>query len=184
MFQLGRTTRVPMVSVEREGDNLRMNQRRFTYLDAPSDQEWLIPVSVRVFYGDGRSKETTTLLDSKSALLDIGAGAVAYKLNDGQSGFYRVQYRDEANLKELGELIATGGFRLWTMGDPRRFYAMVKRGDARMQEYLEFLAHYVEENVSLPLSGIARTSTMLSSSSNGILVRRSHRSKSLFRESP
>ena len=146
----------PMVSVEREGDNLRMNQRRFTYLDAPSDQEWLIPVSVRVFYGDGRSKETTTLLDSKSALLDIGAGAVAYKLNDGQSGFYRVQYRDEANLKELGGLIANG--RLppvdrWGIQDD--LYAMVKRGDARMQEYLEFLAHYVEENVSLPLSGIA-----------------------------
>ena len=60
-----------------------------------------------VFYGDGQSKEMATLLDAKSAVLDIGAGAVAYKVNDGQSGFYRVRYREKDNLKELGRQIAS-----------------------------------------------------------------------------
>jgi aminopeptidase N len=146
----------PMVTTEREGGHLRMTQQRFTYLNAPSNQEWLIPVSVRVFDGDGQSKEISTFLDSKTAVLDIGTDAIAYKLNDGQSGFYRVQYRDENNLRELGKRIANKGLSpvdRWGIQDD--FYAMVKRGEARMDEYLDFLSHYSEESASLPLSSIA-----------------------------
>jgi len=146
----------PMVTVEREGGRLKMSQQRFTYLNAPSDQEWLIPVSVRVFYEDGQSKETATFLESKTAILDIGADAVAYKLNDGQNGFYRVRYRDKDNLRELGKLIASKGLPpvdRWGIQDD--LYAMVKRGEARMDEYLDFLAHYSDESATLPLSSIA-----------------------------
>ena len=146
----------PMVSAEREGGSLRLTQRRFTYLDTPSDQEWLIPVSVRVFYGDEEHKEMATFLDARSAVLDIGTDALAYKLNDGQSGFYRVQYRDRDNLEELGKLIASR--RLppvdrWGIQDD--FYAMVKRGDAKIDDYLQFLSYYSDEKASLPLSSIA-----------------------------
>jgi len=146
----------PMVSAEREGGSLRITQQRFTYLEAPSDQEWLIPVSVRAFYRDGRSKQVTTLLDSKTADLDIGAEAIVYKLNDGQSGFYRVRYRDKANLRELGKRIANKRLSpvdRWGIQDD--LYAMVKRGEARMDEYLDFLSHYSDENATLPLSSIA-----------------------------
>ena len=146
----------PMVTVAREGGNLRLTQERFTYLNVPSDQEWLIPVSVRVFYGDGQSKETATLLDAKSAVLDIGADAVAYKVNDGQSGFYRVRYRDKDNLKELGRQIASRSLSAvdrWGIQDD--LYAMVKRGDVKIEDYLDFLFHYSEEDSSLPLSSIA-----------------------------
>jgi tricorn protease interacting factor F2/3 len=145
-----------MVSAEREGGRVRLTQQRFTYLGAPSDQEWLIPVSVRVFYGDGQSKEMATLLDAKTAVLDIGTGALAYKLNDGQSGFYRVHYRDKDNLKELGKLIASRGLPpadRWGIQDD--FYAMVKRGDAKIDDYLDFLSYYSDEKASLPLSSIA-----------------------------
>jgi tricorn protease interacting factor F2/3 len=97
-----------------------------------------------------------TLLDAKSAVLDIGAGAVAYKVNDGQSGFYRVRYRDKDNLKELGNQVATRSLSAvdrWGIQDD--LYAMVKRGDVKTQDYLDFLSHYSEENASLPLSSIA-----------------------------
>ena len=146
----------PMVTVEREGGTLRMTQQRFTYLNVPSDQEWLIPVSVRVFYRDGQSKDMTTLLDAKSAVLDVGPDAVAYKLNDGQSGFYRVRYRDKDNLKELGRQVASTGLPpvdRWGIQDD--LYAMVKRGEAKTEDYLDFLSHYSEEDASLPLSSIA-----------------------------
>jgi tricorn protease interacting factor F2/3 len=145
-----------MVSAKREGGSLRLTQQRFTYLDAPSDQEWLIPISVRVFYGDEQPREMDILLGTRTAVLDIGAGALAYKLNDGQSGFYRVQYRDKDNLQELGKLIASRGLPpadRWGIQDD--FYAMVKRGDVQMGDYLDFLSHYSEENASLPLSSIA-----------------------------
>jgi tricorn protease interacting factor F2/3 len=146
----------PMVTVEREGGNLHVTQERFTYMPGPSDQEWLIPISVRVFYGDGQSKGMTTLLDAKSAILDMGAGAVAYKLNDGQSGFYRVRYRDKDNLKELGKQVASRALPSvdrWGIQDD--LYAMVKRGEAKTEDYLDFLPHYSEEDASLPLSSIA-----------------------------
>ena len=109
-----------------------------------------------MFYGDGESRETATLLDSRSFTLDLGAGSVAYKVNDGQSGFYRVQYRDKHNLKELGKQVANRGLSpvdRWGIQDD--LYAMVKRGDATVEEYLEFLSHYSEEKASLPLSSIA-----------------------------
>jgi tricorn protease interacting factor F2/3 len=109
-----------------------------------------------VFYGDGRSKGITTLLDAKTATLDIGPGAFAYKLNEGQSGFYRVRYRDKDNLKALGKQVASKGLPSvdrWGIQDD--LYAMVKRGDAKMQDYLDFLSHYSEEDAFLPLSSIA-----------------------------
>jgi aminopeptidase N len=146
----------PMVSAEREGDTLRLTQQRFTYLAAPSDQEWLIPVSVRVFFRDGRSKETFAFLDQKTAVLDIGSDALAYKLNDGQGGFYRVRYGDRDNLRELGKLIASQRLSpvdRWGIQDD--LYAMVKRGEVRVDEYLEFLSHYSAENATLPLSSMA-----------------------------
>jgi tricorn protease interacting factor F2/3 len=146
----------PMVSAEREGGSLRLTQQRFTYLDALYGQEWLIPVSVRVFNGNEQPKDLAVLLDTKTAVLDIGAGAVAYKINDGQKGFYRVRYNDTNNLKELGKRIAKKGLApvdRWGIQDD--LYAMVKRGEARMKDYLDFLSCYSEENASLPLSSIA-----------------------------
>ncbi|MGE5841591.1 MAG: M1 family metallopeptidase, partial [Deltaproteobacteria bacterium] len=146
----------PMVCVESKGGILRMTQQRFSYLDSPSNQESLIPVSLRVFYEDGQFKETAAFLDTKTADLEIGAGALAYKLNDGQSGFYRVQYRDRKNLEELGKHVANKGLApvdRWGLQDD--FYAMVKKGDARIDEYLSFLSHYSDEDASLVLSSIA-----------------------------
>jgi ERAP1-like C-terminal domain len=145
-----------MVTVEREGTTLHLIQERFTYLQAPSDQEWLIPVSVRVFYENGPSRDVNTLLDAKRGIVDIGTGAVAYKLNDGQNGFYRVRYRDKDNFRQLCNRVT--GKELppvdrW--GIQNDLYAMVKRGDAKMEDYLDFLSHYAEEDASLPLSSIA-----------------------------
>jgi len=146
----------PMVTVEREGSTVRLTQERFTYLSVSSDQEWLIPITVRVFNGNGPSRNITTLLDTRSKLLDIGSDAVAYKVNDGQSGFYRVQYRDKQNLKELGKQAASRGLSpvdRWGIQDD--LYAMVKRGDATVEEYLDFLSYFSEEKASLPLTSIA-----------------------------
>jgi aminopeptidase N len=146
----------PMVTVEREGGTLRLTQQRFTYLEAPSDQEWLIPVSVRVFSGDGSSREVNTFLDAKSGIIDIGTGAVAYKLNDGQNGFYRVRYCDGNNFRELGSRVARKELSpVDRWGIQNDLYAMVKRGDAKLEEYLDFLSQYAEEDAFLPLSSIA-----------------------------
>ena len=38
-----------------------------------------------------------------------GTDAAAYKLNDGQTGYYRVRYADAENLRRLGVLVAAKG---------------------------------------------------------------------------
>jgi aminopeptidase N len=146
----------PMVRVRREGDRLVLRQERFTYLPNASTQEWLIPLSLRLFLDGGRSKVLETLLNTRQGDIEIDPRTVAYKLNDGQRGFYRVQYEEADHLEKLGKRIAhkaLGPEDRW--GIQNDFYAFVKRGDQTLDEYLRFLSCYSDEDSFLPLTNIA-----------------------------
>jgi tricorn protease interacting factor F2/3 len=146
----------PLVEVKREGHQLIITQERFTYLPNESAQVWLIPLAVKVFLGHGESKTITSLVDKKSAVIDIGPDAVAYKVNEGQSGFYRVKYIEEGNLQELGARVADKSLSAvdrW--GLQNDLYAFVKKGDISLDDYLVFLSNYSDEDVFLPLISIA-----------------------------
>jgi aminopeptidase N len=146
----------PIVDVRREGNRLMVTQERFSYLPDDSPQQWLIPVSVRVFFDHGDPQVLHALLETKDAVINIDPGAVAYKVNDGQKGFYRVRYDDPANLEELGKRIARKTLEpedRW--GIQSDLYALVKKGDASIDAYLQYLVHYSEEDAFLPLSSIA-----------------------------
>jgi tricorn protease interacting factor F2/3 len=142
----------PLVAVEREGDHLHLTQKRFTYLPNEFDQEWLIPVSIRVFYEEGSQKVFPTLLDSASRSIQIGPGVVAYKVNDNQAGFYRVWYADKVNLDELGKGISNKRLSpedRW--GVQNDLYAFVRSGKISLDNYLTFLSNYSDEKAFLPL---------------------------------
>ncbi|MGD9076068.1 MAG: M1 family metallopeptidase [Desulfobacteraceae bacterium] len=146
----------PLVEVKREGDRLRLTQRRFTYLDNDSGQEWLIPVTIKAFHSDGQSKTITTLLESKSLDLDVGSDVVAYKINEDQTGFYRVRYLVMNDLEELGSRVRKKDLSQedrW--GLQNDLYALVRSGDVSIDDYLEFLASYSNEDAFLPLTSIA-----------------------------
>ncbi|UCF57290.1 MAG: M1 family metallopeptidase [Deltaproteobacteria bacterium] len=146
----------PMVEAKREGSKLILTQRRFTYLHNESEQEWLIPLAIQVFYRNGHSKSVTTLLDSKSMDLDLGSDAVAYKVNHEQTGFYRVKYMEKSDLQELGERVAKKELSpedRW--GLQNDLYALVRSGDVSIDDYLDYLAYYSTEDAFLPLTGIA-----------------------------
>jgi len=146
----------PMVEAKREGQNLMLRQRRFTYLPNEFDQEWIIPITVKVFCGESKSESVTILLESKQGIIDIGRDAVAYKVNYRQTGFFRVKYDDEDNLKELAK-------RIWAKELPPEdrwglqndLYALVKTSDISIDDYLDFLSSYSQEEDFLPLIGIA-----------------------------
>ena len=146
----------PLLQVKREGNELVLNQKRFSYLPHESDQVWLVPVTVKLFSGDGTCESITTLLTAPKGRIPLPDGVTAYKVNDAQRGFYRVKYGDEANLQKLGEKIITG-----TLGPEDRWglqgdlYALVQSGKAAMDDYLDFLSHYRDEAGALPLTGIA-----------------------------
>jgi aminopeptidase N len=145
----------PLVEVRKEQGRLILSQQRFTYLPRLSDQTWLIPVSVRLFYENGTSKVMDALLKNETLTLDLESGVKAYKINDDQRGFFRVKYSDEENLGELGRMVREkelGPVDRW--GLQNDLYALVKKGDVNLDAYLAFLVHYGDEIAFLPLVSI------------------------------
>jgi aminopeptidase N len=145
----------PLVTARREGQALVLAQERFTFLPNPSDQRWLIPVTLRLFDAHGASRTTTILMDGREARVELGEAA-AYKLNAGQTGFYRVKYADPADLRRLGGMIAEKALPpedRW--GVQNDLYALTVRGDVTLDDYLAFLSHYRGEEAYLPLASIA-----------------------------
>ena len=48
-----------------------LQQKRFTYLPGEDDQEWLIPLSVRLFFRDGHVETISDLMEGKSKAIEI-----------------------------------------------------------------------------------------------------------------
>jgi tricorn protease interacting factor F2/3 len=146
----------PLVEATRTKDKLVLRQERFTYLDEAPGPEWMIPVTVRVFNEKGDATESTTLFETKTTEVEIGTDAVAYKVNWGQTGFYRVKYDDRENLANLGRRISQRQLPpedRW--GVQNDLYALAKSGDFPVGQYLDFIAYYTDEDAFLPLIGIA-----------------------------
>ncbi|MBW1785000.1 MAG: M1 family metallopeptidase [Deltaproteobacteria bacterium] len=146
----------PLVTAKRDGGSLILDQRRFTYLPNDSAQVWPIPISIRLFYSDNGSSVVSMLMDEKSAEVPMEGDPVAFKVNEGQPGFFRVRYADETNLEELGKRVfdrTLGPEDRW--GLQNDLFAMAMAGNCSMDRYLGFLDHYREETDFLPLASIA-----------------------------
>jgi len=146
----------PKITVSRQHNRLKLNQQRFTYLPNESDQIWMIPVTVNLFSKTGETQISSVLMDGPEKEIKIDDDIVAYKVNDRQTGFYRVQYDDADNLAALGrqaQAKAISPEDRW--GLQNDFYALVKCGEALLGDYLEFLSYYQHEDAYLPLASIA-----------------------------
>ncbi len=146
----------PIITVKRQGSRLVMTQKRFTYLPNDSDQKWQVPISIRLFPKTGPARQITTLLSDSEQVIDLDEDILAYKVNDRQTGFYRVKYGDVKNLDELGKRVLEKSLSpedRW--GLENDFFALVKSGDVSLEEYLEFIACYQKEDAYLPLTGMA-----------------------------
>ena len=146
----------PLVEAERKGDTLFLSQKRFTYLPDTFDQQWLIPIHVLIFNNQGDSKEIKTLFDDSHTQIDLGADSVTYKVNSGQTGFYRVKYKTPGDLAEVGKKVLNQQLApedRW--GLQNDLFALVRCGEATIDDYLNFLSNYQNEDAFLPLSSIA-----------------------------
>ena len=145
----------PILEVQREDSRLNIRQKRFTFLPRNSNQTWLVPVSIRLYRADGGTKTITLLLDSEKASVDLEKNTVAYKINAGRKGFYRVQYRDPDNLEWLGKHIQDKKMTSRdSWGLQNDLYALVKSTDISLDNYLDFLSYYKNEDSFLPLMSI------------------------------
>ncbi|MEJ5358360.1 MAG: M1 family metallopeptidase [Desulfobacterales bacterium] len=146
----------PLVTVRREGDRLHLTQRRFTCLPGPSAQTWMIPLRLRAFTADGSSRAIELLFDTPARTLELEAGTVACKLNDGQSGYYRVYYEDRALFAALVRLARER--RLppadrWGLLEDH--FAQVLAGAVSLEEHLALLSDFEAEDDPLPLGAVA-----------------------------
>ena len=145
----------PVVEVKREGGRLHFTQRRFTFLTNEFEQQWLIPIKIELFYGNGKRDQVRSLMEERDAYIEIGEEVVAYKVNLEQTGFYRVSYQNSENLDALGskvsEKVLSPEDRWGLQND---FYAMVRAGETTLSDYLDFLAYYAHEDAYLPMTSI------------------------------
>jgi aminopeptidase N len=146
----------PVLHVRRDADSLHLRQQRFTYLKNKYQQIWLVPITLTVWDAQGRPRNQALLLDTTEATIPIAKDTAAYKLNTGQTGFYRVAYQDRDNLAALGAMIADQKIpAVDRWGLQNDMYALVRQTSLPLSDYLDFLEHYTNERDYLPLTSIA-----------------------------
>jgi tricorn protease interacting factor F2/3 len=146
----------PIITVNRRDNQLVFSQQRFTYLPNNSEQKWLVPLTISLFSKTGATRQLTLLLDDIEQAIDIDEDIVAYKVNERQTGFYRVKYGDPKNIAELGRRVRQKSMPpadRW--GLQNDFFARVKGSQTTLDEYLKLLSFYDREDAYLPLAGIA-----------------------------
>ena len=146
----------PMISVKKMVNKLQFTQQRFSYLPAESDQIWQVPISIQFFSGAAKSERLTFLMSSAQHEIDLPDSADAYKVNDRQTGFYIVRYRDRDSLAALGQRIIDQSLPpedRW--GLQNDLFFLYRHGEVSLTEYLNFLTYYQHENAFLPLVSIS-----------------------------
>jgi tricorn protease interacting factor F2/3 len=140
----------PLLDAAVEGSILHLRQKRF--LQEPSklpSPRWLIPLLIEA---DG--KQISRLLGKHSERISLAAAPGWFKVNAGQSGFYRVKY-DKPALKKLGKLVEVGklgNFDRW--GLQNDLFALCTSGEASVKEYLGFIEAYNGDEDYLVVSDV------------------------------
>jgi hypothetical protein len=115
----------------------------------------MVPVVLTTWKATGQSEARSFILDESAMTVDLPPDTTAYKLNAGQTGFYRVHYEDTDNLAALGDMVRSGGLAdsdRW--GLQNDLYALVRAGRLSLDVYIDFLAAYEEESAYLPMVSI------------------------------
>jgi aminopeptidase N len=146
----------PIITVHRTGRRLSLAQKRFTYLPNNFSQKWMVPIIISLITETGAAHSLAVLLDDIEQTIDLDMDAAAYKVNAGQTGFYRVKYSDEENIAQLGKCVREKSLPpedRW--GLQNDLYALVKSGDVTLETYVDFLSWYDTEDAYLPLISLA-----------------------------
>ena len=151
----------PLIEVWRDGAELCFRQQKFTYLpqDAPEDPAavWPVPINVEVYTPDRPVATQQFLLEEPEGRISIAKDTQAFKVNTGQTGFYRVRYTQADDLQALGHLIRDRQLPpIDRWGVQSDLYALLQRGTVTLDAYLAFLDHYTDEDAFLPLISIDR----------------------------
>ncbi len=129
----------PIVSATVDKYSVELEQSRF-FINPNHDKfektQWPIPLL--------NTERKSEALDSQKQVFKIGSSD-SFKLNVGQSGFYRVAYNAD-HVKKLGKLINNGKLQpLDRLGILTDLFETSKAGQANTVDALEFLANFKNE---------------------------------------
>ena len=133
----------PVVEASRAGNALTLRQQRFVYGDATGaapGHAWIIPVSVLLFGEDGLTQIQEVVLRETESTIRLPDGIIGFKLNAGQTGFYRCAY-SAADLEQLGTKFAVLEPRD-ASGLVADLAALTMRGDLSLKEFLDYLLRH------------------------------------------
>lgn len=147
----------PLVTARRKNGRLRLSQQRLTFLPCNGEQAWFIPLNISLYRDNGEVTTIRFMFKTKTATLPIPDDVMAFKVNAGQTGFYRVRYEAD-NLHALGRLIAEKRLSAAdSFGVENDLFALLRRGDCSMSDYLAFVETYLGgEERFLPLNSAMR----------------------------
>src|SRR5262245_29700423 len=132
----------PVVTVEPDGQGLRLSQQRFTYLEDGGDEPWRVPVLLRAWVKRG-IVEKHVLLEGRDMVVSLPAAADWVVVNAGGHGFYRVRYAPPLLKKLLGVLARVEAIdRFNLVGD---CFALAQSGAMSASEYLDLTARFTAE---------------------------------------
>jgi len=146
-------TGYPVIDAQIENSKLILTQKRFL-LESDKDHEttWMVPIKILLDSGE----EISVILDERKKEVSLKKSPKWFKVNFGQTGFYRVKYPEKI-LRELKPLVKNkklGNRERW--GLQNDLYALTKATEIPFAAYLEFINAYLDDDdylVSLDVSG-------------------------------
>ncbi len=131
----------PVVSAQKIGDKVVINQKRFFVLDDEDKNVW--PIFVHYLLSDN-SEQKFMLLNKRESAIDIG-NAQWIKINSSQPGLYRVVYNGNL-MSGLGNAIKNkrlSGVDSW--GIENDLFAYARSGRITVDKYLDFIEEYCSD---------------------------------------
>jgi tricorn protease interacting factor F2/3 len=116
----------PVLIVERNGDELLLSQKRFTLSPSDEDTLWPIPVVSR----QGERKEQF-LMEGREMKMKFGELAI---MNAGQSGFYRVLYKEPLYTEIIKNVAHFNNMERW--GILTDAFSFMLAGMISLEDYL------------------------------------------------
>ncbi|MCC7106507.1 MAG: M1 family metallopeptidase, partial [Chloroflexi bacterium] len=134
----------PLVSVERDGDALRLSQAPFRYLppEQPLSLQWDVPVGLRL-RTPGGDVEQKVLLEGPSTSVSLPSGTEWVVANAGGHGFFRVRYDTEL-LQKLQPVVAELA-PLERFGLVSDTWASVQAGRSPLADFLDLARLFRDE---------------------------------------
>ncbi len=138
----------PLVEAELENGSLILQQKRFVFNHGDSTL-WPIPVVIKT-----DDKLLVELLDKQKKTISLEKIPEWFKVNHGQTGFYRVKYHAD-NLSKLRFQVSNKDLSvLDRWGIQNDIFELSINGELGLEQYLDFTRAYYDEGNYLVLSNI------------------------------